>query len=46
MEIQALLQRIDETKAWIDNHRPLAPADELGTCQLRDMKKLPREGVN
>ena len=27
MEIRALLQRIDETKAWIDNRRPLAPAE-------------------
>jgi len=40
MEIQALLQRIDETKAWIDDRRPLAPADEPGTCQLRDLKNF------
>jgi len=27
MEIQSLLNRIDQTKAWIDSHRPLAPEE-------------------
>jgi len=27
MNIQALLKRIDDTKAWIDKRRPLAPAE-------------------
>ena len=27
MEIQALLKKIDETKSWIDNRRPLAPEE-------------------
>ena len=27
MELQSLLKRIDQTKAYIDNHRPLAPEE-------------------